>query len=70
MIFHQALYVFILIYMHLSNSGWLLSSKGRIPILPPCLSSRDLQMEGSAVLSSHLPGTAPQASWGKFDGQF
>lgn len=41
-----------------------------IPILPPRLSFKDLEMEGSAVLSGHLPVLGLLASWGKLDWQF
>lgn len=49
---------------------WVLEFQWQIPILPRSLSFRDLEGEGSVVLSGHQPGTGPQAFWGKFDWQF
>lgn len=70
-IFHSVGSLLAHLYPHsFSSFGWLLSSSGKTQSLLPSLSSRDLEMEGSAVLSGHLPSRAPQTSWGKFDGQF
>lgn len=37
---------------------------------PNSASFRDLETEGSAVLSGHLPGLGLLASWGKFDWRY